>query len=78
MWLPVGEGYAQFVVAVWAYMHALWLVLVDALHLGNAQDVEQTAININLSVAIKVVGVGQRGAVSNACLCHNVAYFFGC
>ena len=78
MRLPVGEGYAQFVVAVWAYMHALWLVLVDALHLGNAQDVEQTAININLSVAIKVVGVGQRGTVSNARLCHNVAYVVGC
>ena len=78
MWLPIGKGYVQLVVVAWGYMHALWLVLVDALHLGNAQDVEQTAININLSVATKVVGVGQRGAVSNACLCHNVAYFVGC
>ena len=78
MWLPIGKGYVQLVVVAWGYMHALWLVLVDALHLGNAQDVEQTAININLSVAIKVVGVGQRGTVSNARLCHNVAYVVGC
>ena len=77
MRLPVGEGYAQFVVAVWAYMHALWLVLVDALHLGNAQDMEQTAINIHLSIAIKVVGMGEGGVVLHACLCHNVSHIAG-
>ena len=51
--------------------------MVDALHLGDAQNMEQATINVNLSVAILVVGVGQGGGVADARLCYHIKHFAG-
>ena len=75
--MSVGERYVQFTIASRGYQYALWLVLVDALHLGDAQNMEQATINVNLSVAILVVGVGQGGGVADARLCYHIEHFAG-
>ena len=77
MRLSVDERYVQFAIASWDYRYALWLVLVDALYLGDTQNVEQTAINVNLSVAILIVGVGQGGGVADARLRYHIEHFAG-
>ena len=51
--------------------------MVDALHLGDTQNMEQTAINVNLPVTILVVGVGQGGGVADARLCYHIEHFAG-
>ena len=77
MRLSVGERYVQFAIASWGYRYALWLVLVDALHLGDTQNMEQTAINVNLPVTILVVGVGQGSGVADARLRYHIEHFAG-